>query len=96
MLFVATCLDKPQSLETRKADRPAHLACLDGLGRRVKVGGALLAEDFETPIGSMIVFEGASEKDVLSLLSEDPYSQARRFQSVSVRPRRPAVGQTLA
>ena len=96
MLFVATCVDKPQSLETRKANRDAHLAYLNGLGRQVKVGGALLAEDRQTPIGSMIIFEGESEKDVLALLCDDPYSQAGLFESVSVSPWRPGVGQTLA
>ena len=95
MLFIATCVDKPRSLETRKANRPAHLAYLKGLGRRVKLRGALLAGDHQTPIGSMIIFEGESEKDVLALLSVDPYAQAGLFESVSVKPWGPAVGQTL-
>jgi len=96
MLFVATCLDKPQSLETRLANRPARLAYLNGLGGRVKIGGAFLAPDHQTPLGSMIIFEGESEDDVRTLLAEDPYAKAGLFESVTVKPWRPAVGQTLA
>src|SRR5271166_1437099 len=96
MLFIATCVDKPSSLDKRMENRPAHLAYLNGLGARVKIGGALLAADHQTPVGSMIVFEGASEDDILALLAKDPYALAGLFDSVSVKPWRPAVGQTLA
>ena len=56
---------------------PAHLAFLNGLGSRVKIGGALLAADCRTPIGSMIIFEAESEADVHALLAADPYSDRR-------------------
>ena len=32
MLFIATCTDKPDSLQLRLDTRPAHLAYLNGLG----------------------------------------------------------------
>jgi uncharacterized protein YciI len=96
MLFIATCVDKPHSLEKRKESRPAHLAHLNALGAKVKTGGALLGPDHQTPVGSMIIFEGESEDDILALLGADPYSMAGLFDSVSVKPCRPAVGQTFA
>ena len=96
MLFVVTCVDKPDSLDKRMANRPAHLAYLNGLGSGVKIGGALLAPDLKTPVGSLIVFEAESEADVLAILAKDPYSSAGLFESVSVKPWRPAVGQSLA
>jgi uncharacterized protein YciI len=96
MLFVATCIDKPRSVDKRKENRPAHLAYLNGLGGRVKIGGALLGPDHQTPAGSMIIFEGESEDDILALLAKDPYALAGLFESVSVKPWRQAVGQTLA
>ena len=96
MLFVATCVDKPDSVDKRMENRPAHLAYLNGLGSRVKIGGALLASDHKTPVGSMIVFEADSEADVLALLAGDPYSSAGLFEGVSVLQWRPAVGQPLA
>jgi uncharacterized protein len=96
MLFVATCLDKPDSADKRMENRPAHLAYLDGLGARLKIGGALLASDHKTPVGSMIIFEAESEAEVLALLAKDPFSSAGVFESVSVKPWRQGVGQSLA
>ena len=96
MLFIATCVDKPQSVETRLANRPAHLAYLKGLGAKVKAGGAMLADDLQTPVGSMLIFEGESEADIQAILASDPYALAGLFESVTVKPWRQAVGQTLA
>ncbi len=96
MLFIATCVDKPQSLDTRLANRPAHLAYLEGLGSKVKIGGAILADDLKTPVGSMLIFEGESEEDIRAILAEDPYARAGLFESVTVKPWRQAVGQTLS
>jgi uncharacterized protein len=96
MLFIATCADRPHSVEKRERNRPAHLAYLNGLGARVKIGGALLGPYRQTPVGSMIIFEGESEDDILALLAKDPYSSAGLFESVSVKPWRPAVGEAFA
>jgi uncharacterized protein YciI len=96
MFFIATCVDKPQSVEKRKENRLAHLAYLNELGATVRTGGALLGPDHQTPVGSMIIFEGESEDDILALLATDPYSMAGLFESVSVKPWRQAVGQALA
>ena len=69
MLFVATCVDKPHSADKRKENRPAHVSCLNGLGARLKIGGALPAAAHRTPIGSMITFEGESEDEISSPFS---------------------------
>ncbi len=95
MVFVATCIDKPNGMDKRMENRPAHLAFLNSLGSRVKIGGALLAADYRTPVGSMIVFEADSEADVQALLARDPYSIAGLFESVDVKPWRQGVGQSL-
>jgi uncharacterized protein YciI len=44
----------------------------------------------------MIIFEAEGEDEVLAFLAKDPYSSVGLFESVSVRPRRPGVGQSLA
>jgi uncharacterized protein len=96
MLFVATCVDKPDSADKRRENRPAHLAYLNGLGARVKIGGASLAPDHEAPVASMIVFEAEDEDVVRAILAKDPYWLAGLFESVSMKPLRPGVGQRLA
>ena len=95
MLFIATCVDRPHSQDKREQNRPAHLAYLNRLGARVKIGDAVLVPDHQTPLGSVIIFEGDSEDDLLGLVAKDPFSIAGLFESVSVKPWRQGVGQTL-
>jgi uncharacterized protein len=92
MLFAATCLDRPYSAEKRTENRPTHLAFLNALGSQVRIGGALLAEDGRTPIGSMVIFEA----DVRALPAKDPYSLAELFADVNIRPWRQGVEWSLA
>ena len=44
----------------------------------------------------MIIFEPESKGDFLDSLVGDPYAIAGLFESVSVKPRRPAVGRTFS
>ena len=96
MLYIVTCVDKPNSLDKRLANRPAHLEYLKGLGATVKAGGAMLSDDEQAPIGSMLIFEGVSAADIRKLLADDPYAKAGLFETVAVRPWRQAVGPMLA
>jgi uncharacterized protein len=96
MLFIAICTDKPDSLAVRMDARPAHLAWLGSLGDRVRVGGALLAPDQKSVVGSMLIFAAADEAEVAALLAEDPYTKAGVFVGVDIKPWRQAVGVALA
>ena len=95
MLFIVTCVDKPRSLDVRLTNRPAHLAWLEGLGAKLKVGGAMLAGDGQTPIGSMLIVEGDSEAGVRAILADDPYALAGLFESVTLKPWRQGAGQKI-
>ena len=96
MLFVATCTDKPDSMPLRVDTRPAHLAYLDGLGAKVRAGGALLTPDQKAVLGSMLILEGETEAEIAALLAQDPYAKAGLFASVEIKPWRQAVGAPLA
>jgi uncharacterized protein YciI len=96
MLFVATCTDKPDSTGLRMANRPAHLDYLNGLGPKVRAGGALLSPDRQSVVGSLLILEGESEAEILGVLESDPYALAGLFASVDVKPWRQAVGVPLS
>jgi uncharacterized protein YciI len=95
MLFVATCTDKPDSSALRLENRPAHLNYLNGLGAKVKAGGALLSYDRASVLGSMLILEGDDQAEIAALLAEDPYARAGLFASIDVKPWRQAVGVPL-
>jgi hypothetical protein len=96
MLFIATCIDKPDSLAKRTGRRPAHLVYLSSLGARVRAAGALLDPAGQNPIGSLLIFETLDEAEVRAILAADPYAEAGLFASVDLRPWRQALGVTIA
>ncbi|GLQ05038.1 YciI family protein [Sneathiella chinensis] len=95
MLFVAYCVDKENHLEVRMETRPDHLEFMKIKGDAVKLGGPALADDGETPIGSMIIFEDTDLAAARAWIAEDPYAKAGLFQSVTVTPWKHVVGEGL-
>jgi uncharacterized protein YciI len=89
-LFVLTCLDKPDTLQTRLAAREAHLAYVREAGV-VKLGGPFLDERGEMA-GSLLVIEAADLAAAKAFSANDPYTTSGLFQSVDVRPFRITVG----
>ncbi|WP_415234911.1 YciI family protein [Sneathiella sp.] len=92
MLFIAHCVDKEGHLNVRMDTRPDHLAFLNGKGDALKVAGPTLAEDGETPNGSLIIFEEASLEAAKAWIAQDPYAAAGLFSRVEVQPWKHALG----
>lgn len=95
-LFVVECLDKPDSLDVRLATRAAHLAYLEQLGAQiVRLAGPLLADDGQSPIGSMLIFAGADRAAIEAIVTADPYTAAGLFAQVKITPFRRVLGAAL-
>lgn len=84
MLYAVTAIDKPNALETRLANRAAHLEYAAKLP--LVVGGPMLSDDGEGMVGSLLVIEAETRAALDALLAEDPYAKAGLFESVTVRP----------
>ena len=85
--------DVPDSLEKRKAARPAHLARLQALqdDGRLIMAGPFPAVDAGDPgmagfTGSLIVAEFASLEAAQAWADADPYVAAGVYAQVAVRP----------
>lgn len=74
--------DKPGFLETRKANRDAHLAYADGTGCVVTAGPLLDAS--ENMCGSLIVLDLPDLDAAREWAANDPYAKAGLFQSVEL------------
>lgn len=93
MLFVLICKDRPDvGLERRMQTRPEHLAYLESLGSKVRVGGAMLSDDGKAPAGSVIIIEADSLEDAKAIAAADPYARADVFEAVEIHPFRQALG----
>lgn len=86
MLFAITCLDKPDSLELRLANRAAHLEYSRGNTDKMLVGGPLLADDGQTMIGSLLIIDLPDRAAAEALMANDPYTRAGLFDSITIRP----------
>lgn len=90
-LFVAVCIDKPNSLELRMATREAHFAYVRGKQGMMKLGGPFLDESGQMA-GSLIVFEAEDLEAAKAFSAEDPYTKAGLFERVEVRPWKATFG----
>lgn len=90
MLFAFICLDKPNHLEVRKANRDAHLAYLKE--SPVVFAGPFLGDDGESMVGSLIVLDLEDRGAAEAWAAADPYAQADLFERVDIRPWIRAVG----
>lgn len=93
MLYAIIAEDIDNSLEKRKATRPAHIERLNRLrdeGRLV-IAGPHPTIDSEDPgeagfSGSLIVAEFASLEEATDWAAQDPYRAAGVYQKVTVKP----------
>ena len=84
MLIALIARDKDGALETRKANRDAHLAYIEETGV-VEQAGPLL-NDAEEMIGSLIVLDVENMEAARDWADNDPYAKAELFQSVDLIP----------
>ncbi len=89
MLFAVICNDKPDHLEVRLANRPAHVDYL-------KETGAVLAGPFLDPAGemcgSLVVIEAEDRAAAENWAANEPYAKAGLFDSVAIRPWKRVIG----
>ena len=78
MLFVVHAIDKKDILPTRAKHYRAHRIHLDHSAEHavdVVTAGTLVADDGETPVGSIFVIDAADRAAVDAFARSDPYHQ---------------------
>ena len=88
-LFAVMCTDKENHLETRKANRDAHLAYLKETG--VAQAGPFLDADGNM-CGSLLILDVADLAAAQDWAANDPYAKAGLFQSVSIQQWKRVIG----
>jgi len=90
MLIALIAKDKPNAIETRKANREAHVAYLKSTGL-VAQAGPLLDEAGEM-MGSLIILDVTDMAAAQDWAASDPYALAGLFQSVELIPWNRVIG----
>ena len=87
MLFVVHALDKKDILPTRAKHYRAHRLHLDRAEEHnvdVVTAGTLVADDGETPVGSIFVIDAADRAAVDAFTRSDPYHLNGVWEQVRV------------
>lgn len=85
MLFAIICTDKPNHLQVRLDNRPAHVEHLQSLGADLKGAGPFLGAD-DKPNGSLVIIDVADRTTAQAFAEADPYAKAGLFETVEIRP----------
>lgn len=90
MLYAIICIDKPGTIEIRKANREAHLAHIKGAGGAIVQAGPFL-DKAGGMCGSLLIYEG-ERNGAEAWAAADPYAEAGLFERVDIRPWNRVVG----
>ena len=90
MLVAVICTDKPGAIETRKANRDAHLAYIKDTGVVAQAGPFLDADGMMC--GSLLVLEVDDMAAAQAWADGDPYAKAGLFADVRIEQWNRVVG----
>lgn len=90
MLVAIICTDKSGAIETRKANRDAHLAYIKETGVVVQAGPFLDGDGMMC--GSLLILDVADMNAAIAWAKNDPYAQAGLFSDVRIEQWNKVVG----
>jgi uncharacterized protein len=90
MRYALICLDKPNALQTRVENRPAHLEHLQSTGVVEQAGPFIDAAG--QMCGSLIILNVASKAEAEAWAAADPYAKAGLFASVMIQEWKRVIG----
>lgn len=90
MLVAIICTDKPGAIETRKANRDAHLAYIKDSGVVVQAGPFLNADGIMS--GSLLVLDVPDIIAAQNWANGDPYAKAGLFSDVRIEQWNRVIG----
>lgn len=90
MRYALICLDRPNALQTRVENRPAHLEHLQSSGVVEQAGPFIDAAG--QMCGSLIILNVESRAEAEAWAAADPYSKAGLFASVMIQEWKRVIG----
>ena len=85
MIYVITCVDKPDHGAVCKENRTAHLAYLRDAGDTLFAAGPTLTDDASSVTGSVILVDLPDKQAAETFAANDPYARAGLFESVTIK-----------
>lgn len=89
MLIALIARDKPGALDTRKANRAAHLAYIEETGVVAQAGPLIVSGEMA---GSLVILDMADMDAAEAWAANDPYAKAGLFASVELIEWKKVIG----
>jgi uncharacterized protein YciI len=90
MRYALICLDRPNALQTRVENRPAHLEHLQSTGVVEQAGPFIDAAG--QMCGSLIILNVGTKAEAEAWAAADPYAKAGLFASVMIQEWKRVIG----
>ena len=84
MIYTFVLLDKANALELRRQLRPAHREYVGKVADRIAFAGALVGDDGETRVGSLLAIDFPSREAAAEWLREEPFTRGGLYSSVQI------------
>jgi uncharacterized protein YciI len=85
MLYLIHAFDKPDHLQVRMENRPAHVEYLKSFGEKLQAAGPTL-DAAENMNGSLVILDFADLTEAEAFAANDPYARAGLFEKVIIQP----------
>ncbi len=89
-MFALICTDRPGAIETRKANRDAHLAYIADTGVVAQAGPFL--DEGGAMCGSLVILTVDSRAEAEAWAEGDPYARAGLFSDVRIEEWKKVIG----
>ena len=80
MIFAFWLIDRPGTAALRAEVRPVHRAYLAKLADRMAFCGPLLADDGQTPVGSLLAIDFPSRDEAEAWIQAEPFTMAGVYE----------------
>ena len=84
MLYIIYQQDVPDSAALREKYKPAHFAYLEAHKDKLVLGGAMLDDDSDARIGSVLILNVASREEAEAFSADEPLRRGGVFRSVKI------------
>lgn len=85
MIYTFVLLDKANSLELRRRVRPEHRAYVAQVADRIAFAGALVGDDGETRVGSLLAIDFPNREAATQWIQDEPFTRSGLYASVQIQ-----------
>lgn len=85
MIYTFVLLDKANALELRRRLRPEHRVYVGEVADRIAFAGALVGDDGETRVGSLLAIDFPSREAATAWIQDEPFTRGGLYASVQVQ-----------